>query len=379
MDVANVKLRWLISAIVWICVLFICVFMYKHWWTPIKEYKNQQRAIEENQATIEKTSAPFRYQNVARIGADKFAGYGPFRSSTFTEQCNSYSLSVDFQDDYEDCSQKIKDIKDAKLDLAVISIDKLVKCSADLKDFPATIVAVLSESKGEFYVLVVRRDYLLKNKEIVEQVVKAYLTTIYKEHPVVESVVFKNTQNNFGYFGFIKKTDLPHIEQICRNSINGLIKSDVIKTDPTNNKPNILYFNDIMYSLFKLTWHPAHGTELPTLPDSEWANLKPMELLIPIPNLIFIRGTDSLSPANQVILTNLISQLKITPQCYLLVKSSVSTSGDEEANLKLSNNRAESVVKWLISHGVNSNRIRSESNKASGSATVSFVLYEQPY
>jgi len=347
--------------------------MYKYLWTPIKQYSAEQQALRDKQTTIEKTSAASKDQNVVRIGIDSFYGtdnlnvYTPIFSSSFSNQCELNSINVDLKEDKDEFLQRLKDIKEARLDLAVMPINELIRCSVELNEFPATIIMVLNELKGEFSVLVVRRDYLLKHQDIVEKVVKSYLTTIYKDNlfamtkkdteasvskEALERLsAWKNTQDNYSYFGIVDKANSPHIEKTCRNVIRNLIKSNVIKTDPTNNKPNILYFDGVISKLHKSSWHPNalnQDVKLPTLSDSEWAVLNAVETNLP--SLVFVRGTDKLSPSNETTLSDVVQQLKNKPQYYIFIKSGISLSGDEETNLKLANSREESTVKWQPCH-----------------------------
>lgn len=508
------KGRILVVSVIWLSILGMCSLVYHYWYAPKKHAEAVQQAIAEKKVTIEKTSASSRYQHAISFAADSFSGYAPIRSAAFKEECAKYAIRIDLSDDGANYRDRLKGLADGRIDMAVFTIDALVKCCAEIGEFPSTIVALIDESKGadalvaaggtfpnidsmndpsvkivcvpdspsetmarvimahfnldklgdnpfefkntveEVYksykeskptdkkvfavwepyvtrmidnpdyhvlmdsskfrgyvvdVIVVNRGYLLKNELLVEQVVKSYLTTMFnsrnnmvqlviddakaigdplkKEQAerLVNSIWWKNTQEAFGHYGLTSGSGLQHMEEMCRNIINVLIKTKAISGDPTHGQPTVMYYDGIMRKLFDTSWHPGFGPEtvrqeksLVALSDDEWGRLRPVGTLF-VPRLVFARGTDNLSSGSETILQDLSEQLKAFPQYYLTVKGNAASDGDLQANLKLASSRANAAAQWLIEHGVEKSRIRAESAKPNGSSTVLFILGEQPY
>ena len=272
--------------------------------------------------------------------------------------------------------------------------------------------AIIDSSKFKGYivdVIVARRGYLLKNETVVENVVKAYLTSIFKNrNNIVEMVIedakqlgepltqeqaenlvkgiwWKNTTENFGHFGFTTGHGLQHIEEICTNIRDVLMKTGAIKSDVTSGQPNRMFYDGIMRKLFDTSWHPGFGREdvrqeeaLVALTDEEWTNLKPTGTLN-VPRLVFSRGTSRVSDLSYKTLNGLAEQMKTLPQYYLVVRGNTSAKGDVEANRLLAEARATAAVDYLVKKGVHRDRIHAETSKPNGSTTVAFILGELPY
>ncbi len=65
----------------------------------------------------------------------------------------------------------------------------------------------------------------------------------------------------------------------------------------------------------------------------------------------------TLRPASYKALDNLVSVLKIKDDLRVEIAGHTDSDGDEKANLLLSQARAESVVKYLVSKGISANRL----------------------
>jgi flagellar motor protein MotB len=508
------KKKMLVMAGVWLGILGVGVLGWNLWWAPKKEREKQEQTVADHQQTIDKTSSQSRYKYTVNFAADAFSGYAPIRSPYFKEECGKYAIRLEYKDDGANYPQRLKDLADGKTDMATFTIDALQKCSAEFGDFPATIVALVDESKGadamvaagkrfpnidalnnpdvrivcvgnspaetlgrvvmyhfsldrlgkdpfelkdsaeEVYkayqqakpgdnkvfcmwepyisrvidnpdyhvlmdsgkfrgyvvdVIVARRDFLLKNEHLVENVVKSYLSTVFahrngmtdmvmedakalgeplkkeQAEKLVKTIWWKNTQEGFAHFGMVQGTGLQHMEEICRNISDVLIKTGGMAKDPTGGHPARWYYDGIMRKLFDISWHPGFGGEsvrqektLLALTDEEWGKLKPVGTL-QVPRLVFSRGTSKINEASEATLTDLAEKLKAWPQYYLVVRGNAAKDGDVDANLKLATMRAKAASDWLAEHGVDRNRIRAESAKPNGSTTVAFILGEQPY
>lgn len=273
---------------------------------------------------------------------------------------------------------------------------------------------VVDSSKFSGYivdVIVVNRDFLLKNEELVLNTIKAYRTTMfnYRRSPdmvalvqkdsqqigqpvteaqavdLVDGIWWKNTQESFAHFGLTSGTGLQHIEDICNNISRVLLKTGAISADPTGGQPNKLYYDGVVRKLFDSSWHPGFAQEtvrkektLAVLTDDEWKNLRPVGTL-QVPRLVFARGTAKITDRSYDTLNDLAEKLQTWPQYYLVVRGNVSAEGDVEANRKLAQERADSTIEYLVSKGVQRQRIHAETSNPNGSSTVSFILGEVPY
>jgi outer membrane protein OmpA-like peptidoglycan-associated protein len=273
-------------------------------------------------------------------------------------------------------------------------------------------LSLVDSSKFRGYIAdvwVARRAFLVKNPDVAERVVKSYLTAVFNHRADMSSLVaedakqlgtplkpeqaerlsktiwWKNTQENFAHYGLVSGHSLQHLEEICANITDVLIKTKAIKQDPTNGKPNMLYYDGIVRKLFETSWHPGFGqegvraeTSLHALSDKEWSELKPVGTL-QVPRLVFGRGTAQLTELSVQTLETLAEKLKTWPQYYLVVRGNCSKEGDVEANKKLAEERAKSAVELLVAKGIDRNRIRPETSAPNGSTTVAFILGELPY
>lgn len=271
---------------------------------------------------------------------------------------------------------------------------------------------VIDSSKFRDYivdVMVASRDFLVKNREIVRSLAEAYFTTAYtvrddvggllgrdaralgspltneQTTKLVNSIQFKNTQENYAHFGLRTGHSLQHIDGIISEIIRLQLKAKAIPADPVNGSYNILYDDKVMSGMFNDNFHPGIGTEdvrqdkqLAALTEEQWQKLQPVGTM-QVPRLVFRRGTSDLSVGSEKTLEELVEKLKKWPQYYLVVRGNSSKDGDAEANRVLAEARAKTAKDWLIAHGVDPNRIRSESTKPNGSTTVAFVLGETPY
>jgi len=272
---------------------------------------------------------------------------------------------------------------------------------------------VIDSSRFTGYIvdcLVADRDFLVKNPQVAEDVVECYFRALYDyrqpeqmtqlvkadageadsmddatAQKLVSGIAWKNTQENFAHFGLRPNDAVQHLADIIENITEVLLKTGAITRDPTDGQPNKLYFDSLLKKLSDSDFHPgtegetiAQVTDLPPLNEEQWKRLQPVGEL-PVPNLVFARGTDRLDARSQTILDDLVKQLTTWPTYYVIVRGNASLRGDLEANKQLATKRAESVQAYLTSHGISPQRIRAVGGDPSGSTSVSFVLGQLPY
>jgi flagellar motor protein MotB len=251
-------------------------------------------------------------------------------------------------------------------------------------------------------VIVVNRDFLLKNEDTVRQIVESYFRANFElankvelvqldgklsapdAASVADGIAWRNTQENYANLGIARQPGYSHIEDAIGKITKLLIQSGTIKADPTGGSPNVLYYDKIMKSLYDANFHPGNTDEnvkgeksVTLLSDNQWSHLIPVGTMQVEP-LVFARGTSRMLDASEPILTDLVEKLKTWPRYYLKIAGhtiGASTSAAKE----LQKERADVVVKWLLDHGVASSRIHAEASESNGSTTVKFKLCELPY
>jgi outer membrane protein OmpA-like peptidoglycan-associated protein/ABC-type nitrate/sulfonate/bicarbonate transport system substrate-binding protein len=508
------RARLLAVAAIWLFLLGIAVAGWSFWWKPRADQVQQSKIQQERQEILQSTSSESRFKHSVTLNLDSFSGYCGFRSADFSKECEKHGIRIKLADDGANYANRLRALADGTCDLALFTVDALIKASVELGDIPATIIAVIDETKGadaiiapkkkypnidslnnpdlkfvcvpnspsetlarvimayfnlnqladnpfeyadsaeavyssyqrskptdnkvfvlwEPYVsratenpdyhaivdsskfrgyivdcLVARRGFLHKNKALVQQVVKAYLKTIFENQnnfaemiledarqlgeplkkvqatTLMTRIWWKNTQENYAHFGFASGHKLQHIDEICSNITDVLLKTNAIAQDPTDGNTNQLYYDGVLRELNNAQWHPGFGPEgirtersLTVLSEREWETLVPVGTL-QIPQLVFARGTARLRDRSLATLDKLAENLETWPQYYLTVIGSTTSRGNLEANRILAKNRAQTALDYLIQKGVDKNRIHVATNDTNGSTTVTFVLGELPY
>lgn len=268
---------------------------------------------------------------------------------------------------------------------------------ADSSQFPSTIVDVIVAS----------RDFIVKQPEVVKEVVKAYLSSVYRYRdrekmvelvvrdakatgsPVtteqaiklVDAIWWKNTQENLVHVGLLTDKSLPYLEDMIANLTGILLSTEAIPEDPVDGKYNLWFYSKALEDL--KTFHPGDQMEtvrdiqLPPLSDAQWKQLTSIGTAKVTP-LVFARGTDRLTGRSKAVLDDLATSLNST-RLYVSIIGNASTTGNLEQNKKLAESRARVAQDYLISKGVHKNRIRALGSEPSGMTSVTFRLGQLPY
>lgn len=155
----NSKMKFVLAAIVWLFVVGLFVVGYKYFWAPAKDKQRQREVEQEHKEVLNRTSSPSLYENTVYFAGDGFSGYAPIRSQKFKDECAKFSIRVDYRDDGANYSQRLKELSSGRLDMAVFTIDALIKTSTELGDMPVAIVALIDESKGADGIVALGKDF----------------------------------------------------------------------------------------------------------------------------------------------------------------------------------------------------------------------------
>lgn len=505
------KAKILLASFVWLLILTGGVLLYRYIYVPKVELAEKQQRKE----VLDATSGSSKYKHQLKLGLDAFSGYAVLRSDAMVQQLRSEGIKVDFVDDGADYQARLKALANGELQMAAFPIDALLKTSEASGALPATIVALVDETRGadalvaykskfpnvdsldnsdtkfvlvgdspsetlvrvlmhdfqleqvseasivsvgserevlqrykasmpagndvfvtwepvvsemlindQLHVLidssrqsgyivdalVVSRDYLFKNQAVVQQVLEAYFRTLYtysdpqklreliirdaatsgseltdaQAAKLVDGIVWKNTQENLAHFG-LRSGSVSHVEDLIDRIKRVLLETGGLASDPTAGDSSKLFYEQSLAELQSSGFHPGIDVEvirgdgeLAKLSDQQWASLETVGTL-PVPPLIFARGTSRLTTRSERILDELVEKLESWPQYYLMVRGNAGSRGDPEANRKLAKQRADAALEYLLQKGVAAARIRTVEGELTGNMSVTFVFGQVPY
>ena len=134
--------------IVWLTVLVVGVFLYRILIVPSEIVKKEQKQAEAKVRTIVQTSAVSKNLEQITINLDSFSGYAIYRSTVFKEECAKRGFKLNIVDDKGDFVERLKNLSSGNCQMALFTIDALVKASSTIRDLPGAIVWISDESHG---------------------------------------------------------------------------------------------------------------------------------------------------------------------------------------------------------------------------------------
>lgn len=129
--------------------------VYRLWLVPARESER----VKKQEQVVEATTGSSTYQHRLQLGLDGFSGYAIFRSETMDKQLRSRGVKLDLVDDGADYNARLKHLADGQLQMAVFPIDALLKASEQLQALPATIIAIVDETRGADALLAFKAKY----------------------------------------------------------------------------------------------------------------------------------------------------------------------------------------------------------------------------
>jgi flagellar motor protein MotB len=507
--------KFVLVALIWLVLLAVGVSIWKLIIEPQRTASMRREKEAKEADVVSKTQGTSKYSQEIVVGLDSFSGYAFFRAPEFQSQLAQRGIRIKLIDDNADYSSRAANLESGKYQMALFPADALLKVAAKSDSLPATIIAVIDETRGadamvayksqfpnidalnrpetrfvmiadspsetlarvvmhdfdlknlgkqpfEFvsgpdeiieryrkatpasnevfitwepfvsrllvndqlhrlldssrftgYIvdcLVVGRDYLLKNQETVEAFLECYFRTLHgfreKEKLVtlvlddakitkqsvtpeqaarlVDGIQWKNTQENFAHFG-LRSASVVHIEDMLSRITEVLTATGALNDDPVDEQYTRLFFDGPLTGLQTRNFHPELDREtvreqaaLTALSEEQWQKLVPVGTLS-VPELLFARGSASLTEQSRAVLDELAEKLKSWPQYYLQVRGSASTKGNPQANKALAAKRAETVLEYLLSIGMSRERMKAVEGDLSGETRVSFQVVQVPY
>ncbi len=295
----------------------------------------------------------------------------------------------------KESKEALKALLDHKVDVAVLWEPDVSKALAN-KDI-VKILGTESTSRLIVDVLLVNADFAQKNPEAVSIFLKTYFRVLkyYNDHPedlrkemrdelkleagivdkMVQGVAWVNLSDNcMEWFGVKTKDrtgELGIIDTI-ESAIDILRDSGDLKTNPlpggdpyriTQKSFIEEIYNRGITTGFKSLENDQvakQGIDKPFSPltEAQWNSLREVGTLKVEP-IKFQSGTSDLVVDGKESVDAIAAKLKNYPTFRILVKGHTAVSGDAEANMALSLERAEAVARYMkVTYGIDENRIR---------------------
>jgi outer membrane protein OmpA-like peptidoglycan-associated protein/ABC-type nitrate/sulfonate/bicarbonate transport system substrate-binding protein len=300
----------------------------------------------------------------------------------------------------KDSQEALKFLLEKKVSVAVLwepNVSKALEIPGVAK-----ILGTESTSRLIVDILVVNREFALKNPEKVDLLLKTYFRTLkfYADNPeelekdictelklpgdsvkkMLKGVAWVNLSENcqewFGISGPGQVAEQGLIDTI-QSTVEILVGSGDFNSDPLPDKDPYrivnssfiqqIYNTGIKNGFSSLTGNAGRAVEpgdglsrsFRPLTDAQWAKLRPVGSLN-IEPVMFQSGVAELDVSEKEKLDAMVSRLKHYPTFRILVEGHTSFLGDPDANLALSQERADAVLRYLtITYAIDSNRIRS--------------------
>lgn len=140
---------------VWLAILSICVLLYRFWWKPTTAAKQQQQ----QQEIVDATSSSHSYQHTIKLGLDGFSGYALLRSPDLASQLRKARIKLETVDDGANYAERMNALADGRLQMAAFPLDALLTAASSRKVLPATVIAIIDETRGADAILAYKERY----------------------------------------------------------------------------------------------------------------------------------------------------------------------------------------------------------------------------
>jgi outer membrane protein OmpA-like peptidoglycan-associated protein/ABC-type nitrate/sulfonate/bicarbonate transport system substrate-binding protein len=296
----------------------------------------------------------------------------------------------------KESKEALKVLLDRKVDVAVLWEPDVSKAIAS-KDI-VKILGTENTSRLIVDVLLVNVDFAQKNPEAVSVFLKTYFRVLkhYNDHPenlkkemrdelkleagivekMIQGVSWVNLSDNcqewFGMKVAGRAGQLGIIDTI-ESAIDILRDSGDFSANPLpGGDPYRITQKSFIEEIYKKgietgfksiegdAGSPKQGIDKPfsALTEAQWNALREVGTLKVEP-IKFQSGTSDILLEGKELIDKMVASLKSYPTFRILVKGHTAVSGDAEANLTLSLERAEAVARYLkVTHGIDENRIR---------------------
>ena len=142
------KGKVLLVSFMWLFLLGSVVFAYKVFYVPHTEKAKAKAAADQKNKILTETGDNSRYDIQVNFALDSFSGYSVLRSKEFTEELGYKRIKLNLVDDGANYEQRLKKLQNGEVQMAAFTVDALIKTCGNINDLPATIVAIIDETRG---------------------------------------------------------------------------------------------------------------------------------------------------------------------------------------------------------------------------------------
>ena len=153
------KTKIIIAAIAWLVLLAIGVTVWKWLIVPANDKSRADAAKQEADAKLEASSSSSRFSQEISIGLDSFSGYAILRTPEFESQLSNRGIKLNLKDDSADYSARAAALEKGSLQFAAFPADALIKTFSKLEFPPATIIAIIDETRGADAMLAYKKRF----------------------------------------------------------------------------------------------------------------------------------------------------------------------------------------------------------------------------
>ena len=153
------KTKIILAAFVWLIVLAIGVSIWKLVIDPVRTKSKTESAKQQAEAAVAATSGTSRFSQEIAIGLDSFSGYAIFRTTEFQNQLANRGIKLKLVEDAPDYTARAAALEKGTLQFALFPADALLKTFSKLEYPPATIIAIIDETRGADAMLAYRKRF----------------------------------------------------------------------------------------------------------------------------------------------------------------------------------------------------------------------------
>ena len=153
------KSKIILAAIVWLIVLGIGVSTWKLLIDPMRAKSKLETAKVQAEAALAATSGTSVFSQEISIGIDSFSGYAVFRTADFQSQLANRGIKLKLIDDGADYTARAAALEKGSLQFALFPADALLKTFSKLDYPPATIIAIVDETRGADAMLAYKKRF----------------------------------------------------------------------------------------------------------------------------------------------------------------------------------------------------------------------------
>jgi flagellar motor protein MotB len=147
---------------IWLILVGIAAMAWRWFVTPTYQQAAAEKAEQERKQLIEATTSDPHHRLRVQFALDAFSGYAILRSPEFHKYLSEKRIAIDLHDDSADYARRLRSLQQGEIQMAAFTIDALIKVSAQLAETPATIVAIIDETRGA--------DAMLASKSVIPNI-----------------------------------------------------------------------------------------------------------------------------------------------------------------------------------------------------------------